>query len=508
MTTRTAPTARTTNGVLAGRWDDDVASFLGVPYAQPPIGARRWASPVPAAAWDGERAADAAGPIAPQIPSRLEAVMGPMQAPRPDEDCLSLNVWTRAPEAGERLPVLVFLHGGGYLSGAGSAAWYDGRALAAHGAAVVVTINYRLGALGYLYLPATVTGDEQPIANLGLQDQRLALEWVAENVAAFGGDPENVTVCGQSGGAHSILGLRAMADGAAGLFRRAILQSAPFGMPAATPERAEIVTARFMEATGVTGGGLDALRALPVETILRAQMETLMRSAVFGGVEPPFHLVVDGEALPEEPVAAGMNGSLDGLDVLLGFTRDEGTPFYCADDALWGMPAEPMVGRVAAMRGEQVAQRLQAYLQRSPDAPPAAALAEMVSDEFLIGPTVALAERLAERGKPAHLFRFSWGSDAMGGRLGACHTIELPFVFGNPADWTEAPMLGSATAEQLAPLADAVQDAWLAFAAGGDPNHPGLPQWEPFAPGGATMDLDLTSEIVADPSDGRRELWG
>src|SRR6185312_6663854 len=200
---RQAPTVRSTCGLLAGSWEDDVASFLGIPYAEPPTGELRWAPPVPAAGWEGTRTATERGPIAPQPPSRLEAVMGPMRAPAMSEDCLNLNVWTPAPGSAEQLPTLVFIHGGGYMSGSGSAAWHDGHALAAHGPAVVVTINYRLGALGYLYLPPELSGGET-IANAGLLDQRLALEWVRENAAALGFDPDNVTVFGQSGGAHSV----------------------------------------------------------------------------------------------------------------------------------------------------------------------------------------------------------------------------------------------------------------------------------------------------------------
>lgn len=504
--TRRAAKVRTTLGALEGEWNDGVAAFLGIPYAQPPVGELRWAPPVPAGPWDGKRMAQVAGPIAPQLASRLSAAMGPMQAPAQGEDCLSLNVWTPAPSTAERLPVLVFLHGGGYLSGAGSAGWYAGDVMARRGPAVVVTVNYRVGALGYLYLSPSMTGDD-PVANLGLQDQRLALDWVKENIAGFGGDDEAITVFGQSAGAHSTLGLAA-GSRAEDLFRRAILHSGPFGMPAATPERAERATAVFMEAAGIPGGGLDDLRALPVPVILDAQRHTLLETFVFGDPEPPFQLVVDGAVLREEPVARAMDGSLDGVDLLVGYTKNEATPFFVPEPALWELDGDALVGRVAAMRGEEPASRLRAYLERAPEKPAADAFCDLVSDEFFIAPTIELVERRAALGNAAHLWRFGWQPRAFQGRLGACHTLELPFVFNNFAAWTESPMLEAAPPALLAELGGQVQDAWLAFAATGNPNHDGLPGWKPHvAPERATMDFDGPCQVISDPSDGRRDLW-
>lgn len=505
-TNRTAPRAKTVGGVLEGRWTGEVASFLGIPYAEPPIGELRWNRPRRARPWSGKRSAREPGPVVPQLPSRLEAVMGPMQAPQPGDDCLSVNVWTPAPGSNGRLPTLVFIHGGGYQSGAGSAAWHEGARLAARGPAVVVTINYRLGALGYLYLSSAIT-DGPGVANLGLQDQRMALEWVQENIAAFGGDPGNVTVFGQSGGAHSILGLAA-AGGAGGLFNRAILQSAPLGMAAAPRVRAEATASRFMEAAGVPDGSLEQLRSLPIEQILCAQRATMQASFAFGAVEPPFQLVVDEVALPVEPMQAGLSGALDDVDMLIGFTREDCNPFFCADDATWTLDQDDLLARVSAGRGRQAAERLAAYLTHSPEARPAAALAQMVTDEMMIAPALELVASRLARGVGTHVYRFAWAPDATAQRLGACHTIELPFVFANFAAWSDAPMLGGARGESLAELASLVQDAWLNFAACGDPSHAALPGWEPFQPGRATvMELDAESRLVEDPAEGRRDLW-
>lgn len=499
-----APTVRTEQGSLHGRWLGEVAAFLGIPYGEPPVGERRWASPVPAQGWDGTRSAEQAGPVAPQHAARLEAAMGPMDAPAADEDCLSLNVWTPAPGSAESLPVLVFLHGGGYLTGAGSAAWYEGRVMAERGPAVAVTINYRLGALGYLYLPPELTGDG-PVANLGLQDQRMALDWVHTNAAAFGGDPDNVTVFGQSGGGHSIVALAGMA-GDPPTFRRAILQSPPLGMRAARPEDAARNTRTFLEAAGVPDATIEDLRGLPVDRIITAQQATLAETTVPGRLDPPFQLVVDGEVLADEPMERAA-AALDGVDLMLGFTADEGRAFLAFDDTLWQLPAAAVVGNLRERGGDPPADRLQAYIDHQPDVPAAGSLSDMISDAFLIAPTVRLAEDRARSDGPVYLYRVSWASDALDGRVGACHTIELPLVFANLEAWAKAPMLGDDHRDAAA-LAPGVQDAWISFAATGDPKSDALGEWPSCtAEATPTMDIDRSSKVVDDPSAGRRGLW-
>jgi para-nitrobenzyl esterase len=500
-----APEAATATGSLRGRWDDGVASFRGIPYAEPPVGPLRWAPPRAVRPWDGTRTAVEPGPIAPQPPARLQPVMGPMESPGPDEDCLTLNVWTAEPGPDSGLPVLVFLHGGGYLSGAGSAAWHDGAGLAGRGPAVVVTLNYRLGALGYLYLPSAITGGDT-IANLGLLDQRLALEWIATNVEAFGGDANRITVFGQSGGAHSIAGLHALPSSSE-LFGRAILQSAPLGMAAAPAEDAETVTNIFLAAAGVADGNIDDLRQLQPAQILEAQRETLMRTATLGRLEPPFQLVVDGATLSDDPSASARAGALADLELLVGFTADEARAFYAVDDALWALDAEPLIERIRETAGDVTADRLRTYASLTPG-PAAAALSDMVSDELIVAPSIELAEGNADAGGKVYQYRFSWISNALEGRLGACHTIELPFVFSNRTAWNAAPMLGDSAPEDRDKLSSTVQDAWLAFAAAGNPTHPGLPRWDPYeAAASTTVDLGGEVRTLQDPAGGRRHLW-
>jgi para-nitrobenzyl esterase len=264
----------------------------------------------------------------------------------------------------------------------------------------------------------------------------------------------------------------------------------------------------FRDAAGVADGGLAALRALPLKTIFEAQKAAMMAGRAFGGVEPPFQLATDGTVLATEPVAAAIAGSADGVDLLIGFTRDDTTPFFCADDATWALDEATIASRLADGKGEAAAARLRAYIERTESIQPAAALAQLTSDEIMIAPAVRLAEQRRQRGVGSHLFRFSWAPESDRGRLGACHTIELPFVFGDFTAWTQAPMLGDARPEDLAGLTAAVQDAWIGFARDGSPGHPGLGEWGPFDPDSAsTMDLDLTSALIEDPSDGRRDLW-
>jgi para-nitrobenzyl esterase len=388
-------------GGLRGRREDGVTAYLGVPYAAPPVGPARFRPPEPPPSWRGVRDATRVGPAAPQPPSRLAAVMG-NRVVEQDEDCLTLNVWT--PEGPQR-PVLVFLHGGGFLSGSGGLDWYDGAELARRGGIVVVTVNYRLGALGFLSL------DE---ANLGVRDQIQALRWVRDTIDAFGGDPAAVTVAGQSAGAISIL---AMLSGTAadGLFHRAVLQSTPAGMRPQTVTEAAARTAEFLD---VLGGGDP--RARSVVDILAAQQEVVRRNAAALGPEPPFQLVADGDTVGDDLIAAA-----GGVPILVGITRDEAGAFHSGGD-----------------RGAELTESM----FRRP------------------------AELIARQGNPAWGYQFDWCP--AGSPFGACHCIELPFVFGNPSAWRDAPMLAGGVPEKLV---DTVQTAWISFVRDGNPGWPVYP---------------------------------
>ncbi|WP_214322802.1 carboxylesterase family protein [Nonomuraea sediminis] len=393
--------------MASGRLRGTATAFLGIPYAS----ATRFEPPRPVPAWKGVRDAVAPGPAAPQPASRLERVMGPQQSHQA-EDCLTLNVW-RPVATGPR-PVLVFLHGGGFATGSGGFDWYGGAVLAERGDMVVVTVNYRLGAMGYLHLPPVSQG------NLGLLDQLQALRWVRANIAAFGGDPQAVTVAGQSGGALSILALLPAGE-ADGLFRRAILQSAPAGMPPQPPERAVELGRTYLELLDLAPAEAGRLRDLPVATLLAAQRE-LARITAGPGLAPPFQLVADGELVAADLVhEAGTRAGP--LDILMGTTRDEAAAFFDLSEA-----------------------------------------SERITDTMFVDPMLRLTRLRAERGNPVWLYRFDW--HPAGSPYGACHCIELAFVFGDPAAWRQAPMLRG---EMPPSLVAEVQRAWSLFVHGGDP---------------------------------------
>lgn len=293
------------DGTLRGVSTGAVTAFLGVPYAV----ADRFAAPRPAPAWEGVRDAVRPGAAVPQAPSRLSHVMGPDSALSHDEDCLSLNVWT---PGGTGLPVLVWLHGGGFSSGSGAESWYDGALLAERGRMVVVTVNYRLGALGYLYL-----SPEFGPANPGLLDQAAALRWVRDGIAAFGGDPGRVTVAGQSAGALSAL---ALAGRHPDLFQRVVLQSTPAGVRPYDPGEAAAIGHRLLDVLGLSPRDADRLRTLPVSRLLAAQGELARQEAGPRSVTPPFQLVAaDG-------VPADLSGG--GMPTLIGTTLDEARAFF------------------------------------------------------------------------------------------------------------------------------------------------------------------------------------
>ena len=324
------PTVSTAQGKLAGTLADDVAVFRGVPYAAPPLGALRWAPPAPHPGWAGVRDAAKDGPAPPQLPSRLERVMGRVDfANGQGEDCLTLTISAPWPASGGKRPVMVFFHGGAWMSGAGSLSLYGGAELARFADAVVIGVNYRLGALGYLHvpeLPAAGSG-----ANYGLLDHVAALAWVRDNIASFGGDPANVTIFGQSAGGGSIATLMEMPD-AVKLFRRAILQSAAV-MPHVTPDAARRVTDEVLKALGLDRARIAALREVPVAKLLDAQRAAMMAIGKPTDPTPVYRMVHDGKVLTTDPPAGVAAGRAKGIDVMIGTTRDEVHAFFINNDA-------------------------------------------------------------------------------------------------------------------------------------------------------------------------------
>jgi len=417
--------------------------FRGVPYAA----ADRFCPPLPVAAWEGERRATVDGPIAPQLPSRLEPVMGVPEFHEQSEGCLNLTITTPAADGGSR-PVLVWFHGGAWVSGAGSWRCYGGRRFARDGNVVVVAVDYRLGMLGYLRSPGVSEG------NLGLADQLVALQWVRDNIAAFGGDPDAVTIAGQSAGAHSVQCLLGMPK-ARRLFRRAIIQSSPAGLGLGSARVAQKAAARFL--TCLAGDPNTA----PVAAILDAQAKVARTSNgrlglnLMTGVTP----VPGVGPLPDTPHWAGeLDDRAPGLDVIIGSTAREMAAFYAQNPTLLRLRRIPVLGPAIANTVERV-----------------------VGAVAFGWPARRLALQLSRGGARVWMYRFDYAAPAS--PFGATHSIELPFLLGTNADWTAAPMLAGADPRDIDTLGRQMRSAWIGFIRTGTPDI----AWPRFTPSGRTV---------------------
>ncbi|MEU2870795.1 carboxylesterase family protein [Streptomyces olivoreticuli] len=474
----------TQTGRVRGVVEGPVVAFRGIPYAASPVGELRFAAPRPHPGWSGVRDAATAGPAVPQGHSRLEAVMGP-RVPDWDEDgCLNLNVWTPdetlAERAGRR-PVLVWIHGGGFTSGCGGWDWYDGARLAALGGITVVTVNYRLGPLGYLRLPS-IGAD-----NLGLQDQGAALRWVRENIAAFGGDPSLVTVGGQSAGGYSTMALATDPE-TSGLIRRIILQSAPLGLPPQDPaEAAENADAylRLLGADRATDPGR-ALRELPVTQLLDAYGKSAAGlRPQSGDPAPPMWPVLGGAGHIGTWQQAMADGALDGKDVLAGTTSDEMTSFLASDPDVRAFTRDDALTALDTLAARYGGDALPAYERceaRRPGQAPARVFTDVTGDWVFGDGLTELAGHRAAQGTPAYVYRFTRRPDPDECGIGCPHCAELPFLFGTFGAFSDAPMLGAVGDDGHA-LARAFGGALAAFVATGSPNGDGLAEWRPYGPG-------------------------
>ncbi|MEZ0113467.1 para-nitrobenzyl esterase [Catenulispora sp. EB89] len=471
MTMTNRPLVDTESGSVQGVAEDGVAAFRGIPYAASPVGDLRFAAPQRHPKWSGPRDASRPGPSVPQAASRLEAVMGPRARDWDEDGSLTVNVWTpRLPGSGSSgggsaaraLPVLVWFHGGGFTSGSGGWDWYDGRHLAASGEAVVVTANYRIGPLGYLHLP------ELGVDNLGVQDQGAVLAWVERNIAGFGGDPETITVGGQSAGAFSALYL-AVSPATGPLVKRVVAQSGPFGLVPQDPARAAEHAQRFIEILGLRGSLdlLAGLRAISADRLLAAYGQLAGELSRPGNVAPPMFPVLGGSGIPVRWEQALADGRLDGKQLLTGTTRNEMSSFFAFNPRIQAMDADQARAMVAG-QAEHGADRYDRAAAGRPNAKPADVLTEVETGIMFRDGTLAVADHQAAAGHATYVYEFDYVPAGDPAHIGAAHCAELPFFFNTVDAYPDAPMLGTPTAE-VRRLAAEFSGAAAGFVATGRP---------------------------------------
>jgi para-nitrobenzyl esterase len=489
------PTVTIKAGQLRGMIDHGVPAFLGVPYAASPFGANRMRPPQPTPSWEGIRDAASYGPTCPQgdYPPAIAAYFPKVAIG--GEECLNLNVWTPDPGAGG-LPVMVWIHGGAFTNGSGSLPEYRGSAFARDGI-VCVTINYRLGAEGFLMV-------EGGLPNVGLLDQLAALQWVQDNIVAFGGDPGQITVAGESAGGMSVSTLLAMKQ-SEGLFQRAIAQSGA-ASHCLTAEAAQTVGRVLAEACGVEPSRA-ALAELPIDRVTDAAAALISELAVapdpakWGEVALgalPFAPAIDGDIIPTPPLEALRQGQGRDVDLLTGWNRDEMRIFLLATG---GIDVVDDATLTATAEGYGLgSDLLAAYRTSRTDASPGDVMAAVLGDWTFRIPAIRVAEARADA-TPGRtwMYRFDYWSDGGDGRVGASHGVEIPFAFDTLDVEGNHHLIGAHPPQEVA---DTTHRIWVDFIKGGNPG------WAAYEPTRRTTGLiDRTLTAADDPSRQERELW-
>jgi para-nitrobenzyl esterase len=514
-----APVIETKAGKVEGFVKTGVRHFLGIPYGGTTAGSRRFLPPEPVAPWPGVRLAVEYGPIAPQTGGLVGGAMSGLEAAglfrsHPglpgSEDCLVLNVFTPNPDNRLR-PVMVWLHGGYFNSGYGSEQSDPKEiSMVSRGDVVVVTINHRLGVHGFLHLGDLADERYGSSGMAGMLDLVLALEWVRDNAAAFGGDPGNVTIFGCSGGGRKTSLLMAM-PAARGLFRRAIVESGP-AVRALDRDEATARTRMLLSALGIDYARPLDLLDVPMDRLLETVAQLSARAAAgertvadsrkgdpygFGFVP-----VVDGWALPEQPydpVASAV--SLD-VPLIIGTNRDEMALFLKLAPGAGSLDEQRLRSRIERMFGDDSDLLYKSYREWMPEAAPIDVLVAIQTAQIYRQASIRLAERKAAGPGPVYAYLFEWRAPILGGRLGACHGLEIPFAWGSTA---QSQMTGGAEAE---PLTTQMSRAWLEFGRHGDPNHSDLVAWPTYGPSRrTTMVFGTDTRVVEDPFSEERQLW-
>jgi para-nitrobenzyl esterase len=488
----------TSYGRLQGEQQGELLVFRGIPFAKPPVGPLRFRPPEPLEPWPGIRDATVFGPGAPQGANPFEMLLTVL-VPETSEDCLYLNVL--APSAMGKRPVLVWVHGGGNVVGAGSQRLYDATELVRRGDVVIVTLNYRLGIFGFLH-GQSVAGEHFPTSgNEGLLDQVAALRWVQQEIAAFGGDPENVTIFGQSAGCMDIAALMGM-PAARGLFHKAVLQSSGTAWNSMPREAAARVFTAILAAAGLTPADAGQLREFSGEALLDLQTRVGMMT---GGFFP----VIDGEVLPRSSYETIADGEMVGIPIVVGTVRDEFSMFMLPDPSIAALNEASLLARLDAIvpgRGQEAIELYRSERQaRGEDvSPPALWIAMMTDHDFFVPAMRFAALQLAHA--PSYAYLFTYPSPVMGGAFGSLHGLDLPFWWGLGNDPGSGSLVGDLT--EARPLSHSMQDALLAFARTGNPSSEGVGAWPGYdADQRATIILDLEPGIMDAPREAERQFW-
>ena len=492
-------------GRVEGEEQEGLFIFKGVPFAGAPDGARRWLPPEQPPTWTGVRDARHFGAVAHQNAVTNQALAAMKIEQAHSEDCLNLNVWTARLD-GARRPVMVWIHGGGFTIGAGSQEIYNGSVLARRGDVVIVTINYRLAPLGFLRLNDITNGRIPSSGNEGLLDQVAALQWVRDNIAEFGGDPDNVTIFGESAGGMSVGAMLAMPS-ARTLFHKAIAQSGSCDT-VSTMARANRTAERVLSKLGVSPDDAEAIRALPVAQLL---------TGVFGadgktpdrGLGMAYQPVVDGAVVPGELIEMVAQGSAAGVAVMVGSNLEEWKLFSAMDPSAQKLDKAGLVALMskrlsADFAGSVIATYERARASAGASITPPELYSAIETDRVFRMPGVRLAEIHGRSEPRVYNYLFTWRSPAMRGALGSCHALELGFVFGT--NHVMRRFAGEGPGAEK--LAGEMQDAWLAFARDGDPGCASLGAWPSYTePRRATMLFGETSRVADAPFDAERRAW-
>ncbi|WP_328600506.1 carboxylesterase/lipase family protein [Pontixanthobacter aquaemixtae] len=509
MAQTATPVIETENGKVQGLEDDGIDAFLGVRYAKPPIGDLRFKPPEAADDWTG--IADATGMGAPCM--QLYTASGPnesdltrgiqgifptaTEAKTDNEDCLFLNVWTPAAGDGKKRPVMVWFHGGGYAYGSGGWPAYNGRNLAAKGDVVVVTVNHRLNAFGYLNLAEKFGEEFAASGNVGNLDLVRSLKWVRDNIAAFGGDPANVTIMGESGGGSKVSHLMAMPS-ADGLFHKAVIQSGP-GVSSGKPQDAADYAGKILDQAGVET--VDDLVTVRADEIVDAVRKATPASAGMGR-GPQFGPIADGTIIPRDPFLPRAPEQSSDIPVLIGYNKTEMTLFV-ASQPWFGRIDEAGVTGMAAMMGEDAVAAVDAYRAMYPEYSPTHIASLALGTRFVRG-TYLLADQQARTASaPVYVYRLTWETPVGGGILRSPHTLDIPFMFNNTKE--SAALVG--TGKEAETMGDMMSDAWLSFAKTGTPSSDLLPEWQAYTPESRmVMELDVKPRMVDDPERTIRQI--